>query len=160
MWAKSSCHMNSAHPLPPPLNSAHPREGSIGLSENCDKEPPVLVAMGLDVPGFGWGGAHLKCKDPECNHKCGCCDEERTLEVLSVAAERVGFGDPTGMEGSVPGERELPAQRGGCPHDAAAKQRGSSTYKRWSVRPSRPARWWWCVARWASWFPSTAKRAP
>ena len=28
------------------------------------------------------------------------------------------------MAGSVPGEMELPAQRGGCPHDAAAKQRG------------------------------------
>ena len=53
-------------------------KGSIGSSKNCDKEPPVLVTMGLDVPGFGWGGAHLKCKDPECNRKCGCCDGEMT----------------------------------------------------------------------------------
>ena len=66
----------------------------------------------------------MKCKDPECNRKCGCCDEEGTPEVLSVAAERVAFGDPTGMAGSVTGERELPAQRGGCPYDAAAKKRG------------------------------------
>ena len=103
----------------------------------------------------------MKCKDPDRNRKCGCCDEEMTQDVLSaVAAERVEFGNPTGMAGSVPGEMELPAQRGGCPHDAAAKQRGSSTCKRWSVRPPRSARWWWCVARWASWFPSTAKREP
>ena len=68
----------------------------------------------------------MKCKDPECNRKCGCCDEEEmTPEVLpAVAAERVEFGDPTGMAGSVPGERELSAQRGGCPYDAAAKKRG------------------------------------
>ena len=103
----------------------------------------------------------MKCKDPECNRKCGCCDEEMTQDVMSaVAAERVEFGNPTGMAGSVPGEMELPAQRGGCPHDAAAKQRGKFDLKRWSVRPPRSARWWWCVARWASWFPSTAKRAP
>ena len=70
MWAKCSCLMNSAHPLSPPLNSVHPREGNTGLSENCDKEPPVLVTMGMHVPGFGWGGAYLKCKDPECNRKC------------------------------------------------------------------------------------------
>ena len=38
----------------------------------------MLVTMGMHVPGFGWGGAHLKCKDPECNRKCGCCDEEMT----------------------------------------------------------------------------------
>ena len=67
----------------------------------------------------------MKCKDPECNRKCDCCDEEMTQDVMSaVAAERVEFGNPTGMAGSVPGEMELPAQRGGCPHDAAAKQRG------------------------------------
>ena len=36
----------------------------------------MLVTMGMHVPGFGWGGAHLKCKDPECNRKCDCCDEE------------------------------------------------------------------------------------
>ena len=48
----------------------------------------MLVAMGMNVPGFGWGGAHLKCKDPECNRKCGCCDEEMTQDVMSaVAAE-------------------------------------------------------------------------
>ena len=67
----------------------------------------------------------MKCKDSECNRKCGCCDEERTPDELSaVAAERVEFGNPTGMAGPAPGELELPARRGGCPHDAAAKQRG------------------------------------
>jgi len=55
--------------------------------------------------------------------------------MSAVAAERVEFGNPTGMAGSVPGEMELPAQRGGCPHDAAAKQRGKFDLKRWSVRP-------------------------
>ena len=46
-------------------------------------------------------------------------------DVMSaVAAERVEFGNTTGMAGSVPGEMGLPTQRGGCPHDAAAKQRG------------------------------------
>jgi len=64
MWAQCSCLMNPAHPL-----LIHDK-GNIGSSENCDKEPPVLVAMGMNVPGFGWGGAHLKCKDPECNRKC------------------------------------------------------------------------------------------
>ena len=64
MCAKCSCLMNSAHPLPPPLNSAHPREGNTGLSENYDKEPPVLVAKGLDVPGFGWGGRSLEVQGP------------------------------------------------------------------------------------------------
>ena len=48
-----------------------------------------------------------------------------TQDVMSaVAAERVEFGNTTGMAGSVPGEMGLPTQRGGCPHDAAAKQRG------------------------------------
>ena len=118
----------------------------------------MLVTMGMHVPGFGWGGAHLKCKDPECNRKCGCCDEEMTQDVMSaVAAERVEFGNPTGMAGSVPGEMELPAQRG-----LPTRCRREAT---WEVRPASggrcgPARWWWCVARWASWFPSTAKRAP
>ena len=60
----------------------------------------MLVTTGLGVPGFGWGDAHLKCKDSKWNRKCGCCDEERTPDVLSaVAAERVEFGDPTGMAG-------------------------------------------------------------
>ena len=78
----------------------------------------------------------MKCKDPECNRKCDCCDEEMTQDVMSaVAAERVEFGNPTGMAGSVPGEMELPAQRGGCPHDAAAKQRGKFDLKRRSARP-------------------------
>jgi len=27
-------------------------KGNIGSSRNCDKEPPVLVTMGLNVPGF------------------------------------------------------------------------------------------------------------
>ena len=40
----------------------------------------MLVAMGMNVPGFGWGGAHLKCKDPECNRMCDCCDEEMTQD--------------------------------------------------------------------------------
>ena len=72
-------------------------KGNIGASENCDNEPPVLVTMCLDVPGFGWGAAHKKCKNPECDRKCGCCDEGRTPEVRSaVAAERVEFGDPPG----------------------------------------------------------------
>ena len=67
----------------------------------------------------------MKCKDPECDRKCGCCDEERTPEVLSaVAAERAEFGYPTGMAWPVPGELELPAQRGGCPYDTASKKRG------------------------------------
>ena len=48
-----------------------------------------------------------------------------TQDVMSaVAAERVEFGNTTGMAGSVPGEMGLPTQRGGCPHDSAAKQRG------------------------------------
>ena len=135
-------------------------KGNIGSSENCDKEPPVLVTMGMNVPGFGWGGAHLKCKDPECNRKCGCCDEGRAPEVLPVAAERVEFGDPTGMAGSVPGGLKLPAQCGGCPYDAAAKQCGKFDLQVVAGAAPRSARWWWCVARWASWFPSTAKRAP
>ena len=59
-----------------------------------------------------------------------------TQDVMSaVAAERVEFGNTTGMAGSVPGEMELPAQRGGCAHDAAAKQHGKFDLKRWSVRP-------------------------
>ena len=69
MWAQCSCLMNPAHPLL--IND----KGNIGSSENCDKEPPVLVTTGMRLPGFGWGGAHLKCK-PECNRKCDCCDEE------------------------------------------------------------------------------------
>ena len=102
----------------------------------------------------------MKCKDPECNRKCGCCDEEGTPEVLSVAAERVEFGDPTGMAGSVPGKRELHAQRGGCPYDAAAKKRGKFDLQAVAGGSPRSARWWCCVARWASWFSSTAKGAP
>ena len=39
MWAQCSCLMNPAHPL-----LIHDK-GNIGSSENCDKEPPVLVAM-------------------------------------------------------------------------------------------------------------------
>ena len=74
MWAQCSCLMNPAHPL------LIQDKGNIGSSENCDKEPPVLVAMGMDVPGFGWGGTHLKCKDPECNRMCDCCDEEMTQD--------------------------------------------------------------------------------
>ena len=50
----------------------------------------MLVTMGMHVPGFGWGGAHLKCKDPECNRKCDCCDEKRTPEVLRGAVSRGG----------------------------------------------------------------------
>ena len=97
----------------------------------------------------------MKCKDPECNRKCGCGDEERTPDVLSaVAAGRVEFGDPTGMSGSVPGDLGLPAQRGGCPYDAAAKQRGKC--KRLSVVGEV------VVVRGdvGELFPSTAKRAP
>ena len=131
----------------------------MGLSENCDKEPPVLVTMGMHVPGFGWGGAHLKCKDPKCNRKCDCCDEERTPEVLSVAAERVEFGDPTGMAGPVPGERELPAQRGGCPYDAAAKKRGKFDLQ--AVVGAAPSVGEVVVVRGeVGELPSTAKRAP
>ena len=96
----------------------------------------MLVTMGMHVPGFGWGGAHLKCKDPECNRKCGCCDEEVTQGAMSaVAAERVEFGNPTGMAGSVPGEMELPAQRGAARTMPPRSNVGSSTCKRWSVRP-------------------------
>ena len=83
----------------------------------------------------------MKCKDPECNRKCDCCDEESTPEMLSVAAERVEFGDPTGMAGSVPGERELPAQRGGCPYDAAAKQRWKFDLPAVPGAAPWPARW-------------------
>ena len=81
----------------------------------------------------------MKCKDPECNRKCGCCDEEVTQDLMSaVAAERVEFGNLTGMAGSVPGcppsagaARTMPPRSNvgsstckRCPYGAAAKQRG------------------------------------
>ena len=28
----------------------------------------------------------MKCKDPECNRKCDCCDEEMTQDVMSAVA--------------------------------------------------------------------------
>ena len=90
--------------------SAHPREGNIGLSENFDKEPPVLVTMGLDVPGFGWGGRPLEVQGPRVQPQVRLLRRgEDSRSLSAVAAERVDFGDPTGMAGSVPGELELPA---------------------------------------------------
>ena len=43
------------------------------------------------------------------------------------------------MTGSVAGELELPAQRGGCPYDAAAKQRGKFDLQAVPVRCRREA---------------------
>ena len=39
-------------------------KGNIGPSENCDMDPPVLVTMDMDVPGFGRGGRPLEVQGP------------------------------------------------------------------------------------------------
>ena len=49
--------------------------------------------------------------------------QDRRVVLSAVAAERVEFGDQSGMAASVRKELELPDRRGGCPYDAAAKQR-------------------------------------
>ncbi|MEC8494764.1 MAG: hypothetical protein VXZ39_07570, partial [Planctomycetota bacterium] len=49
--------------------------------------------------------------------------QDRRVVMAAVAAERVEFGDKSGMAGPVRRELELPDQRGGCPYDAAGKQR-------------------------------------
>jgi hypothetical protein len=48
--------------------------------------------------------------------------QDRRVVLSAVAAERVEFGDSTGMAASVRRELELP-WRGGCTYDAAAMQR-------------------------------------
>ena len=50
----------------------------------------MLVTMGMDVPGFGWGGAHLKCKDPECNRRVRGrnCHPPKLIRLLPLIAQR------------------------------------------------------------------------
>ena len=75
----------------------------------------MLLAMGMNVPGFGLGGAHLKCKDPECNRMCDCCDEEMTQETTSPGRtdHRLQVELPTLLRGGI--VRAAPAL-GGQPH--------------------------------------------
>ena len=63
----------------------------------------MLVTMGMHVPGFGWGGAHLKCKDPECNRMCDCCDEEMTQDTTSPGRtdHRLQVELPTLLRGGI-----------------------------------------------------------
>ena len=70
--------------------------------------------------------------------------ERRSLVDGEVAAERVEFGNPTGMAGSVPGEMELPAQRGGRPTGRPPKvscERDGEAYESvvLALQPPKPA---------------------
>ena len=55
--------------------------------------------------------------------------------MSAVAAERVEFGNPTGMAGSPPGRWSCPPSAGAARTMPPRSNVGSSTCKRWSVRP-------------------------